>query len=218
MKKPFQLPSYLVNRINKHRHRIEAGEDVVAVMTDVLSKVSFFHGDLWVIERLETHINISRFVDGNLDAGYAPRSLDGAAVDLAAIAQGFLPPRRLQYFDKPAQETEADNVYRPEALPGVARDHALVSHKVGELDSCFGVELQPVGHTPFGEVVRVNVHTNNPDPSALVSFAARFCGHQPLFVGPMEFIAILKHGAEAKEVLFSEPSHSNDLNLHTVSP
>jgi hypothetical protein len=118
MKKPFQLPSYLVNEINEQRHRIEAGEDVIAVMTDVLSKLSFMQGDLWVIERLETHINISRIVDGNVDASYAPRSLDGAAVDLAAIAQGFLPPRRLQYFDKPAQETEADDVYRRAVLPG----------------------------------------------------------------------------------------------------
>jgi hypothetical protein len=95
---------------------------------------------------------------------------------------------------------------------------SFVSTNISELYSCFGVEFHPVGFAPFGEIVRVNVYTNNPDPLALNVFAASFCGHQPLFVGPMEFIAILKHGSQTSESIFSVPSHSSDANLHNVSP
>jgi len=80
--------------------------------------------------------------------------------------------------------------------------------------SCFGVEFHPICSTPFGELVRVNVYADNPDALCLHRLAACFGCGEPFFVGPMEFLAILKHGAESIECLGPVPGHTDELNLH----
>lgn len=85
---------------------------------------------------------------------------------------------------------------------------------VSELCSSVGVEFHPLGLTPFGELVRVYVHANNPDAFCLKSFAALFSSHPPLIVGAMQFVTILEHNFEPEKVLGLIPGHANSVNIH----
>lgn len=94
----------------------------------------------------------------------------------------------------------------------------LVGNETGVGASTVGVEFQPLGFAPFGEIVRVQVNADYAPAFCLESFAASFGGGQPLIVGPMEFVAILKHGAQPDVVLALEPDHAGSLNgSHTAS-
>ena len=65
-------------------------------------------------------------------------------------------------------------------------------YEVGITSTCFGLEIQPVCFAPYGEVLRVNVHADDPNPEALLTFAKTLSGGEPCFVGPTEFITVLK--------------------------
>lgn len=93
----------------------------------------------------------------------------------------------------------------------------LVRNEISVLHPCCGIEFQPLGFAPFGEIVRVNVYSNNTSALTLETFVSGLSRFQPLRVGPMEFVAILEHGADAEEVFRLEPSHSDDMYLHVDS-
>lgn len=93
-----------------------------------------------------------------------------------------------------------------------------VSGLVGKRHATVGVELQPLGLAPLGEIVRVNVCPNDPDAFDFLSFAASFGGSQPLVIGPMEFVTILKHGHETGPVVTGVPGHADGMDLHGASP
>ena len=97
-------------------------------------------------------------------------------------------------------------------------ENDLVGHETGELVPCFGVEFHPVGHAPFGEIVRVNVYAHHPDPIGFQALAASFSGGQPLMVGPMEFLAVLKHPQEPVKVLGPVPGHTDNASRHMQPP
>lgn len=84
----------------------------------------------------------------------------------------------------------------------------VTGHQCGIVHATCGVELLPVLSAPFGEVVRVNVYAEDPDPGFLLRLAAGFGGSQPLFIGPMEFLAVLKKPAQPVEGLGAIPGHS----------
>lgn len=109
----------------------------------------------------------------------------------------------------------ADQDERTELQP---TGDGAVGGLIGKRHATVGVELQPLGLAPLGEIVRVNVCPNDPDAFDLLSFAASFGGSQPLIVGPMEFVTILKHGHEAGPVVTGVPGHADGLNLHGTSP
>ena len=79
---------------------------------------------------------------------------------------------------------------------------------------CVGIEFQPLGFTQLGELVRVYVYSDNPDASVLKSLAAALCSQEPLIVGPMEFITILKHSPELVKGLGPVPRHADNLRGH----
>lgn len=89
----------------------------------------------------------------------------------------------------------------------------LVGNFAGIAHTCVGVEIHPLGSAPVGEIVRINVHADDPQSFDLLSFAAGFGCPQPLIVGPMEFVTVLEHGAQAGEILRLEPGHADDLHL-----
>lgn len=96
----------------------------------------------------------------------------------------------------------------------------LVSDVGGVGASAVGVELLPMGFAPLGEIVRVKVNADHAATFCLERFAADFCSGQPLIVGPMEFVTILKHFSQPVEVLPLEPHHASGLNAlgHTETP
>lgn len=91
---------------------------------------------------------------------------------------------------------------------GLVRDEARV------LASSIGIEFQPLGLAPGGELVRVKVSADNFHPLSLERLAACLSSSQPLIVGVMEFVTILEHGAHLGEVLALEPGESYGLDLH----
>lgn len=78
---------------------------------------------------------------------------------------------------------------------GLAAGKNLVGDKIAEGFSCCGVDFHPLCIAPFGELVRVYVHPNDPMSFDLKAFAACFGGGEPLIIGPMEFVTILKHSS-----------------------
>ena len=92
------------------------------------------------------------------------------------------------------------------------------SDTVGVPLSCVGIDLMPICRAPLGEVVRINVHTDNPNPETFLAFAKALSGGEPFLVGPMEFITILKHSSQPIVGFRPKPSHSGDLNLHKHAP
>lgn len=86
------------------------------------------------------------------------------------------------------------------------------------LHSTCGIEIQPLGHAPFGEIVKVNVHSENPDHLSLEALLTSLGGCQPLRIGPMEFVTILKHSAEPEIIVGPIPGHADDFDLHKNAP
>jgi len=108
------------------------------------------------------------------------------------------------------------NTYTPSLLLSRRRLHAqqgFVGDQARVLHAGVGVEIHPLGYAPLGEIVRVNVYTDDPQSFDLLGFAAGFGCAQPLIVGPMEFVTILEHGPQADKVLGLEPGHTDDLHL-----
>jgi len=58
-----------------------------------------------------------------------------------------------------------------------------------------GIELTPLGLTPAGKLVRVNVYTDHPDALCFESLSKLIGGGQPLPVGVMEFVTVIKEPA-----------------------
>jgi hypothetical protein len=87
-------------------------------------------------------------------------------------------------------------------------------HYIGVSISCFGVEFHPICNTPFGKLIGIDVYTDDPSPARLNEIARLFGVCEPLFIGPMEFIAIFKDGAESAKGLGSIPGDANNLNAH----
>lgn len=85
-----------------------------------------------------------------------------------------------------------------DAITILAAGREVVRDKISVLHSCSGVEFQPLGTAPFGEIVRVYVHTENPNALSLETLLASLSSHKPLRVGPMEFVTVLEHRAELK--------------------
>jgi len=81
---------------------------------------------------------------------------------------------------------------------------------------CIGTNT--LGFAPLGELLRVKVYTEDLASFCLERFAAGFGCLQPLIVGPMEFVAVLAHGAKDRECLAREPRESHDLHLHETAP
>ena len=69
----------------------------------------------------------------------------------------------------------------------------LVRDEARELCSCFGIEFHPVCLTPFGELVRVNVYTDDANTLGLEFLSSCLGGGKPLMVSPVEFVAVLEH-------------------------
>lgn len=103
----------------------------------------------------------------------------------------------------------------PPAAPSIG---TVPGNQGGEGIASFSIELQPLGFAPFGELVRVKVYADHPDAAGFERLAALFCGQQPLLIGPMEFVAILKQGAQAGEIPGGVPDHPDDLSLHDLLP
>lgn len=91
-------------------------------------------------------------------------------------------------------------------LPGTN----LVGDEAGPRRATFGVDVVPVLSAPFGEVVRVNVCTDDSAPSALLEFAASFGLSQPLWIGPGEFLAVLEQRPQAVVGLGAVPRETDD--------
>lgn len=96
----------------------------------------------------------------------------------------------------------------------------LVHDESGVSVSAIGVELMPLGFAPFGEIVRVNVNADHAPAFCLKTFAADFGCGQPLIVGPMEFVTVLKHEQQPSPVLSPVPDHAGCLNAscHVRTP
>ena len=62
----------------------------------------------------------------------------------------------------------------------------------GVLPPSIGVELTTLGLAPFGKIVRVNVYTNHADAFCFHVFSKLIGGGEPLMVGAMEFVTIIK--------------------------
>lgn len=103
------------------------------------------------------------------------------------------------------------------AAGNAAASGELRRDEVGVPHTSFGVELQPLGFAPFGEIVRVQIHTENPDALCLESLAVPLGRGKPLIVGPMEYVTVFEHGAKNGEGFTSEPRKSSNLNLHSSS-
>lgn len=90
-------------------------------------------------------------------------------------------------------------------------------HFVGDqtcvLHASLGVDTQTTPEAPSRELVRVYVYTDNPDTFCLLSLAAYLGIAQPLVKSAMQFVTVLKHGQQPREVLPLEPSHTDGLNL-----
>lgn len=55
----------------------------------------------WLVTIAEDTVSLRRLNDGGVEEVYAPVSKERGAIYLAAISQGFQPPRDLRLFDKP---------------------------------------------------------------------------------------------------------------------
>lgn len=100
------------------------------------------------------------------------------------------------------------------ARPAVGTGGDLVSDHGAVPLSCFGVEFHPICRTPFGELVGVDVYAHDSDPRGPHRLAAILGCDKPLFIGPREFLAVLKDGAKAGIGIWPVPGHADDLDLH----
>jgi hypothetical protein len=103
--------------------------------------------------------------------------------------------------------------FEPSSAPAIEQPLGCL---VGESGASVGIELLPICSTPAGKLVRVNVYTDDASAATLKFVAALFGINEPLLIGPMEFVAILKHGPQPNEVFGREPDHRNNLNLHAT--
>jgi hypothetical protein len=97
----------------------------------------------------------------------------------------------------------------------------LVRDPRRELLTTAGVEFQPLGFAPRGEIVLVEVRPNDESAFDFLAFATDFCGHEPLVVGPMQFVAVLEHHAQRVEGgAIAKPGHSDrgDGLIHNELP
>lgn len=72
----------------------------------------------------------------------------------------------------------------------------LPSDLGGEEPSCLGIDIQPLGSTPAGELVRIDVCADHAKSFCLKAFASLFGGPEPLIVGPRQFVAVLENRQE----------------------
>ena len=100
----------------------------------------------------------------------------------------------------------------------VSTGNHLISDPTGVFVPSVGVDFHPLGFTPFGELIRVYVYTENPDVFCLKTFARLLSSHEPLIVGRMEFVTILEYGTKPDEVLALIPRNTDCLNLHDEKP
>lgn len=63
---------------------------------------------------------------------------------------------------------------------------------IGKGPATGGIELLPLGMTPRGELVRVNISTDYPEAFDLLKLSKALGGCEPLIVGPMEFVTVIE--------------------------
>lgn len=92
-------------------------------------------------------------------------------------------------------------------------DQAFVVH------SSLGIDTQPAGSTPGGEMVWVYVRTDNPETFCLLRLAAYLGIAQPLVEAAMQFVTVVKNGHQPVKVRPLVPSHADGLNVcgHSAS-
>lgn len=56
--------------------------------------------------------------------------------------------------------------------------------------ACIGIELQTLGRTPSGELLRVQFYTDHPDALCLQTFAGQLGCSQPVGIGGGQFVAV----------------------------
>lgn len=91
----------------------------------------------------------------------------------------------------------------------------LVGDQTCVLHASLGIDTKAPAFAPGGELVRVYVHTDNPQTFSLLSLAAYLGGDLPLIERAMKFVTILKHSQQPVEILALEPGHADGLNALT---
>lgn len=100
-------------------------------------------------------------------------------------------------------------------IPVLSAGSDSVCHEVGELHSCCGIKAHPICNTPFGELVRIDVYTDDPHPFGLYVYAQLICSGEPTLISLREFISILKHGSESPISFLPIPGYAYYLkNFH----
>ena len=65
---------------------------------------------------------------------------------------------------------------------------------VGELHSCFGIDIIPVSCTLLGKVVRINCCFEGEGASFLDTLKSLFSYNEALIIGPRELVGVIKDG------------------------
>jgi hypothetical protein len=115
---------------------------------------------------------------------------------------------------KTANQMLLRSIRRLYASNHLVRNHACV------INSSLSIDIQVAGETPFKEMLRVYVDTDNPKTICFFVLADYLCIQQPLVETGVKYVTILKKRHQNVEVLPFVPSHTDDLNLlnHSYLP
>lgn len=91
------------------------------------------------------------------------------------------------------------------------------SDTVGVPFSSVGIDFIPLFRAPLGEVVRINVYSDNSVPISLNLLLPSLSSDTPLSIGPGECIAILKDFDETVVSVLPKPGESNGHDVHGPS-
>lgn len=89
-----------------------------------------------------------------------------------------------------------------------------ICHGIAEFNSSSGVGFPSVLRTPFGELVWVYIHTDDPGLVSLEGLAARFCPDKPLLIGRGKIIAVLKDIEKPAVVFAPVQGNAKDVSTH----
>lgn len=92
--------------------------------------------------------------------------------------------------------------------------HGPISDDAGVSLACFGIDVMPLGSTPLGELVKVNINFDYADALSAEALITSISIDKPLRIGDGQFVTIFKQSAQPVVAFSAEPSHTHNQNLH----